>query len=284
MPAHESIHEYYVHQLRNINHYLELCMSFAEAELVHELRLSIKKLRAFHKLAEQVFPNEISGHIIKNRVLKLYRTAGQLRDTQVQIHLLNSFEEQTGIEYHEFRKWLLRREKKRILRFGRNPKHMLPHATAPITPEKIGNWLALASDETILNGASQVMTGLYKKATELTSGTMNDRDLHRIRTITKQLRYIYNIMHHSYPGFMFNKVSLDSLHEIEAAAGHWHDNLVRVELLGRFMEKIQFTDHSEMLKYQKLFDACNAELSIAYDEACRIVQSVLLPEQPGSAK
>ncbi len=284
MPAPESIHEYYLHQHSKIDYCLDQCMSYAEPEMVHELRLSIKKLRAFHKLLEHLYLHEIVEHIhIKHRVRKLFNIAGQLRDIQVQIHLLEVFEEQTGINYPEFGTWLKKREKKRILRFGRKPQHVLPHATAHITHEKIGKWLAQASDETIRKGAVEVLTGLCSKATELAAGTMNNRNLHSIRTYTKQVRYILNIMNHSYHDFCFNEISLDSIREIEAAAGYWHDNLVRIELLVRFMGKFQETDKSELFKYQKLVNACQAELDIAYDAACIIVIRELLSDDKRSA-
>lgn len=279
MAAHETIHEYYLHQHRNIEYYLELCVSHPEAELVHELRLSIKKLRAFHKLAEQLFSGDNEEHIyIKHRVRQLYKVAGQLRDTQVQIHMLTLFEEQTGIDYPELDKWLLKREKKRIQRFGKKPQQVVPHTTAQSTHQKIGNLLAEANDETILNGALKVLSGLCSEAQTLAADNMNDQNLHRIRTITKQMKYILNIMNHSYPDFKFSKVSVESLREIETAAGQWHDNLVRIELLGKFMDRMKSTDDSEKFKYQKLHNACKSELDISYIETFRIVRKTLCAE------
>lgn len=276
MPAHESIHEYYLHQHRNIEHYLELCMSHPEAELVHELRLSIKRLRAFHKLAEQLYSGDNAGHInIKQRVRKLYKVAGQLRDTQVQIHLLTSLEEKTGMEYPGFGKWLLKREKKRISRFERKPQQLVPHSTNQNTHEKIGKLLALATDETLLIGVREALSGLYQKAQKLSVGSMNERNLHFIRTHTKQMKYILNIMNHSYPDFVFREISIDSLREIEVAAGHWHDNLVRIKLLDKFMNKLKSADEEVKLTYQKLYTACKTELDISYNETSVIVRKAL---------
>jgi CHAD domain-containing protein len=283
MPANESLLEYYLHQHRNIENYLELCMIHAEAELVHELRLSIKKLRAFYKLAAGLSPADKVDHFnIKNRVRRLFRISGQLRDTQVQIHLLVTLQQQLGIEYPEFSKWMLKRENKRVMRFGRKPVQLLSSAIPDATLQKTADWITITSEETIFSEAGKVLTGLCIKARKLSAGTRNERDLHRIRTITKQVKYILNIMHHSYPDFIFNEVSVNSLREIEASVGHWHDNLVRVELLEKFMKKSNFADDSLMLKYQKLLDACKAELDSAYAEAYRIVRSELVSEQPES--
>ena len=278
MPAHESIHEYYLHQHRNIQNYLELCIVHAEAEMVHELRLSIKKLRAFHKLAAELCPDEVDKLIhLNNQVRRLFRLAGQLRDTQVQIHMLVSVQDQTGIDYPEFNKWLLKREKNRISRFGRKPLHLLSHATADTSLHKIGDWLALVSDEIILKGAGKVLASLNLKAIRLFATKMNEQDLHLIRTIIKQIKYILNIMHHSYPDFRFSDVSVDSLHKIETSVGNWHDNLVRVELLDKFIGKSDFEADSQLLaKYQELFKYCKAELNVAYKDAYRIVRDELL--------
>ena len=281
MPAHESLHEYFLHQHRNIQNYLELCIVHAEAEMVHELRLSIKKLRAFQKLAEELCPAGVDELIqINNQVRRLFRLAGELRDTQVQIHMLVLVQDQTGIDYPEFNKWLLKREKKRISHFGRKPLRLLSHDTADTTFQQIGEWLTLVSDETILKGASKVLAGLTKKALKLSAEKRNEQVLHLIRTIIKQIKYIVNIMHHSYPDFKFSDVSVDSLHKIETSVGHWHDNLVRVELLEKFIRK----SHSEndlllSIKYQELFKVCKSELGIAYKDAYCIARSELFPAE-----
>jgi hypothetical protein len=72
------------------------------------------------------------------------------------------------------------------------------------------------------------------------------------------------------------------LRNIEAAAGHWHDNLVRVELLSKFLDKMKFGDDSEKFKYQKLLNACKAELHIAFNDASQIVMNALHEECPDS--
>jgi CHAD domain-containing protein len=277
MPAYESIHEFYLHQHRNIENYLALCMVHAEAELVHELRLSIKKLRAFHKLAEELCVAETEEHIhIKNKVRRLFRISGQLRDTQVQIHMLVSVQELTGTEYPEFLTWLLKREKKRISRFSSKPPEMMPQATTDTVLQKIGDWLEQANEETIITGAGNVLTALYTRAKKLSAGKMNPQVLHRIRTITKQIKYILNVMHHCYPDFSFSDISLDTLHTIETSVGHWHDKLVRVELLEKFMAKSNFEDDKLLrTRYQGILKTCKSELNIGYKDAHRIVRQGL---------
>lgn len=277
MTAHKSIHEYYMQQHRNIEYYLEQCAEKAEAELVHELRLSIKKLRAFHKLAGPLCPEDTDDLIhVKRRVRKLFRIAGQLRDTQVQLHLLGTYEQQTGEQYPEFGRWLLKREQKRMAKFGFSPQPVLPHTKAHLTHQQLGEILASASEETIKDVSNCVLTDLISRARNLASGHLSDRNLHRVRTLTKQVRYILSIMHRSFPEYTFDQVQVESLREIEAVAGYWHDNLVKLELLGKCMEKLHFEDELSRHKYEKFYNECKAALDTAYFEACRVVRKSLL--------
>lgn len=281
MPAHKTIHEYYLQQHRNIAHYFEQCAEGAENELVHELRLSIKKLRAFHKLAGPLCADEADEQIhVKRRLRKLFKVAGQLRDTQVQLHLLAAHEKQSGAQYPEFRKWLLKREKKQIAKFGSDPHPDLSSAKAEITHQQIGGQLAAASGKTIKNVANQVLTGLYEGACRLASGNLSDGNLHRIRTLTKQARYIISIMQYSYPRFTFNKLSVEAIREIEAVAGDWHDKLVTLELLGKCMEELHFEDEQSRHTYEKFYNECKTALDVAYFEACQVARKILLPLEP----
>jgi len=218
----------------------------------------------------------MAEHIhIKHRVRQLFKVSGQLRDIQVQIQILSSFQEKTGIDYSEFRNWLLKREVKRISRFSKNPKQVVPQAIAESTHQKIGKLLADSTDESILDGAMKVLAGLYLEAKSLSSENLSDHNLHRIRTITKQMRYVLNIMHHSYPDFVFNEISVETLREIEVAAGHWHDNLVRIEMLEKFINKMKPVDDVEKFKYQKLFNECKAELDISFNMTSQMVRQTL---------
>lgn len=277
MPPHETIHEYYLHQHHSIEHYLGQCLDHADPEMVHELRLSIKKLRAFNILVEKLYLPETSEHIhIKQRVRRLYKLAGKLRDTQVQIRLLDLLEKGNEDEYTEFGKWLLRREKKRMKSFGRKPRHVVPHVMAHLAHQKIEKRLDRASDETIMRHAAKVMGGLYSKLEKLAGDTPTNRRLHRIRIITKQMRYITGIMLHSYPDFGFAGMPVDTMRKIEVASGRWHDILVKVELLHRFLDKLEDGENAVTVKYKKLLELCILERDNAYAEACRVVKTEIL--------
>lgn len=212
MASRVNLSEYYIHQHHNILHLLELCRNHADDEMVHEFRLSIKKLRAFNELAGQLCLNDTGECIkIKNRARHLYKLAGQLRDTQVQIHMLSMFEEQTCTMYPEFSKWLSKREKKRITRFSRKLQNRIPRVTKSTTFLKIDQRLAQANDETLFDSVEKVLEGMLFKARELVNGNLNNQNLHLVRIIIKKMRNVLTIIRHSYPDFHYQGKSVDSL-------------------------------------------------------------------------
>ena len=74
-------------------------------------------------------------------------------------------------------------------------------------------------------------------------------------------------MQHIYPDFRFRDIATDSLREIETTTGNWHDCLVKVELVSRWLAKSDHSEDAAMLKYKELLEDSIAELRYSYSEA-----------------
>jgi CHAD domain-containing protein len=195
------------------------------------------------------------------------------------MELLATYEEKTGKNYVELSNWLRNREIKSIVAFSRSPQRVVTKAKAYSLQHKISKMLSGLSDEYILEQTGVALKQLFETSQKLSAGRINDRNLHQIRISNKQIKYILNIMNQCYPDFTFNLISVDSLREIEAAAGQWHDDLVRVETLNAFMNKKKGNDDFSLLKYQKLLNAYNTELIVAYEETYKVVKKAFTKEE-----
>ncbi len=271
MSSCDSIHQYYLHQ----HHVIERCYDGFTAgpdpELVHQLRLGIKKLKAFEVLSAYLLPEGESRERNLNKDLKqLFKIAGELRDTQVQIKMLAEFEQNDGHNLTEFEVWLIKREKKRIRQFSEKRKAHGLHPLMHDRHRETSDILARADDDAILKSATTALQCLYTHAYKLSGVDISDKNLHKLRTITKKMRYIYSMVHHSYPSFEYDKISIASLREIEVAAGHWHDCLVGVELLGIFIDGLDENDQDLILKYRSLPELFKSRLDEAYNVACKL--------------
>lgn len=275
MAVNDSLYQYYLHQFYNSKNYLEQCMVHAEPEVVHQLRLCIKKLRAFNKLAKQLGleKHEEYAHMTLH-LRKMFKLAGQIRDTQVQLHLLAEREKISGTAHPEFRNWLTRREKKRIARLCDSSRKVV-HLSDDIFDTEKSDDIIHSNDESILKNADKVLDDLFVKTQKLAEGNISEPNLHQVRKITKQMRYILNILHCSFPDFTYKTLSIAAIKEMETAIGHWHDNVIRVELLGRFIMKMKESENTELWKYQQLASECSFEMNDLYNKACEIAKEKL---------
>ena len=277
MAVFESISECYLYQLRKCESYVEQCKVHAEPELVHELRLSIKKLRAFNLLAHRLGMSGVDDNqqLIEG-VQKLFSRAGQIRDTQVQIYMLASSKEQTGKGYPLFHKWLLRREKRKISQLcGSNYKTSIDSDSGN-TITGIANTILIPDKTAVFATAHTLLDEMYVKTQELATGRIFDKNLHQIRKYTKQMRYIINILNGVYPDFKYQRITPEELKDIENAVGNWHDNLIRIKFINRFMKKIKNDDEVIVLKYKGLAEYCLASLTEAYEKSSQLVKTKLL--------
>jgi len=277
MAVYESIYEYYLHQLRNCESYIEQCKIHAEPELVHELRLSIKKLRAFNLLADRL---EMSGIDANKQLIegvkKMFNLAGQIRDTQVQIYLLASCKEQTGINFTLFLKWLLKREKRKIKQLCGSKYKSSIDLDSGNTINGIANTIQLPEKTAIISSAHTLLDEMYLKTQKLATGSIGDENLHQIRKLFKQMRYIITFITGIYPDFQYHRITPEDLKDIENTVGNWHDNLIRIEFIERFKKKIKNHNEVILLKYKGLAAYSHASLNQAYEKACQGVKIKLL--------
>lgn len=277
MAAFESIYDYYLQQLRSCESYITQCKVHAEPELVHELRLSIKKLRAFNLLASRLKMSGIDDYQqLIDGVKNMFKLAGQIRDTQVQIYMLASCKEQTGVAYTLFHKWLLRREKRKLSQLCGSKFKSSIDSDSVNASHAIANTIILPEKEAIIATAQTLLGEMHLKTQKLATGSIENENLHEIRKITKQMRYIITFLTGIYPDFQYPQITIGTLKDIENAVGNWHDNLIRIEFIERFVKKIKDNDEAIVLKYQGLAEFSKTSLDEAYENASQVVKTKLL--------
>lgn len=277
MPNYGSIFEYYLHQRNNSEDYLAQCRVHAEPEAVHQLRLCIKKLRAFNKLAVKLgLTTHFSQLQIAFHLKKMFRLAGQIRDIQVQIQLLGKYQEDTATDFPEFYKWLLIREAKRIAKLSAKKSKGGNKLYSNSDNDDLSNRFSRLSENTIQGCGLSLLDDLYSRAIDLSDGSISNDNMHLIRKIVKQIKYLLNMMQSSYPDFMYDRILIIELKEIDVTAGDWHDKLLRVDLLNRFLAGRHKPEIALVPEYQKFLDVCMAETESAYAETCQVVKRILL--------
>ncbi len=232
--------EYCIQQHSNIAHYLNLCVERAEAESVHQLRVSIKKFRAVSKLLEYLMPE--TGRENKQQLEKLrelFKLAGRLRDAQVQLILLNYYRAELNIEDTGFEYFLKKNERSALRKFlagfslfnkmiSSQPFHRLNLKK----PE-----LNLA--ESLRPIASKLLEKRIMKLRKTFQAADNDSMLHNVRIQLKQIRYMLGILTMQDSFFKKYDIAMTGLRVAEIQLGRWHDLVVFRETINKYLKHKQ---------------------------------------------
>ncbi|MBN2088556.1 CHAD domain-containing protein [candidate division KSB1 bacterium] len=172
----------------SIEKFYRLTIQGFKPEDIHNLRVTIKRLRAFFYLIKSINPDfKIKKHF--RPVRKLFKNAGKIRDIQVQIDLASTWRTEIEAEINPYLDVLAKKEtrtKTEFLQFTENfnlKKIFQKHKKVSNVLEKI----ALKKAE---KRAYKYLIRMFTQI--INSGNMTNLDseaLHRLRILTKEFRY-----------------------------------------------------------------------------------------------
>jgi len=248
---HEDLLEYFQKHQQHLEHYLALCIEEPESEIVHQLRVSIKRLRAVLQFMGQVVGNEdISAKKQLKSLRKLFKIAGGIRDVHVQQKLIPEYETSMNLQFGLYLKHLEKLEKQSIKNFYSFIEEAKPIHKLTSGRELIEKSLALLTPGEIRLRAEQLLASRCNHLRQMLGDRPDDKKLHEMRTIIKQMRYVMSVMRKNAPDSAEEPVWLANLTEAEVLLGKWHDMVVGIALLKDFREKtdLHHTPDSEDYK------------------------------------
>lgn len=221
--------------------------------MVHQLRVSIKRLRAVLHFTGSVIGNEgIDAKKQFKSLRKLFKITGRIRDVQVQQKLIPEFEVSLNSQFGLYLAYLKKLEKPFVRNFylfinDSKPIHKLASGR-----ELVEKSLASLSPAEIRIRAEQLLASRFNHLKEIFASRPDDKKLHEMRTIIKQMKYIMIVMHKSAPDSDESPISLANLTEAEELLGNWHDVVVGIEFLKNFRENADFKHSSDSESYKLL--------------------------------
>ena len=250
---HEDLLVYYRKHEQHLEHFLALCIEETEPENIHQLRVSIKHLRAVLHFTGQISGTE--NHIAENQLKslrKLFKIAGHLRDVQVQQKLLPEYEALINVRFDHYKTFLDKLEKQFIKKFNSFIEKAKPIHRLSAGQEIIERALEILTPEEIRKGVEQLLASRCSNIRQIMGEKPDDKKLHEIRIIIKQMRYILSIMRKNNPESLEKIVSLNDLTDPEILLGRWHDIVVGISFLNDFRESANFRKVSSVTDYSLL--------------------------------
>lgn len=255
----ECLRAYFKSQEQKIRKNYSLAIQFFEAEGIHDLRVEIKRLRAFIYLAGAINPIFHPQQNIK-KIQKLFKAAGKLRDIHVQQDLARRWISQLDLELSEYYNFLKKEELALRKEFFNSSKNF-DLGIFKIIWARMKKSLMYISPEFIQFKAEERFEGLIDDLIQFKNKkNFVDDDYHTIRIRSKETRYTLEILQECMARKRPLKRLNNTLRGLHQSLGKWHDDDVGLQFLETFRQEFgeqqlfsedSYSEYSKNLQKEK---------------------------------
>ena len=272
----EMIH-YYQSKIREVIHNYHLAYEKNDPDGIHDLRVALKRLKAFFNLVESINPTFKAKKKFKY-FQKIAKNTSGLRDVQVQQTIVEEMKQTFNLDMSDYRSFLKKKESENREKFQEfsklNPLEKLEQNTTYLT-RALQNITPVYS-ETKAHGR---FYNLRSNLILLTNGNdLKDEILHTLRILSKETHYTIEIIQQCFHMFEDRTDFINEIKKVHQALGKWHDYYISVVYLTDFMTDNSI-DPSEkpyhtMLQYlRKEKDTYKNNIHTAFDEFTKTAQT-----------
>lgn len=249
----ECLWTYYGNLQRIIEENYNLAVKYTDEDGVHDMRVAIKRMRAYFNLIEWINPVFQAKQTLKP-IRRLFKSAGNVRDIHVQQGLVRKRASELGLEMSEYYNFLKQKEMDERMRF-------LPSAKKFNLGIFLKNWsliknsLSFISTEYIQYKAEERFSTQIEELVKFKrKEDFIEDDYHAIRILSKETRYTLEVLQECFPPKDIWEKLNESLRKVHQALGRWHDDDVALQFLDSFLLMYsgkRFYDRSSYTKYKR---------------------------------
>ncbi|NTW24609.1 MAG: CHAD domain-containing protein [Lentimicrobium sp.] len=223
-----------------------------DADAIHDMRVAFKRIRAVYLLMERLFPEHFDMEEAEGVLKELFRLSGRMRDAQVQQTLLEVHETNLSTTFGEYNEYLKKTEKKSIKKFREYLHKSDAESELKKKQQHTGQLISTAEDEQIRQQIILFVHELMDTAHNMHTEQEKDENLHEIRRKLKQCHYLLSVFDPNDAGLPEINTRIKRLDKANDLLGAWHDHLVAMEMLDRFLDKVRQKDLPGMNRYTLL--------------------------------
>ena len=232
---------------RDFGKYLKRCVKHADDEDFHQLRVTVKKIRALLQLLSYCHGQTKQGG---KKLGNLFTRAGKIRDLQLLVHRLRKQIKSDDKGGRELQHRLQERLDLRIERFQHRYRHREKETLAKtlLTIER------MIQAERVATTADYFRTTKEKIIATLREPVLDEKQLHHLRADIKSLHYNHRLA----PGVGAARLIDDTqLIKWEKLLGEWHDAVA----ISRKMDKLQTTVSPELQQRLRGIEKTHSDLA-----------------------
>lgn len=215
---------------------LELSSARFETSQIHRIRLDIKRLRAIFQLLEILSPEEFSEQHDGLFLKTLFKSAGKIRELQVNLLNLEQLAEKPDIIL-PFKEFLIREE----INCRKNFKYATTRFDSSHLSEIALKIRQLENDipaDQIIDKAIAFITTAIVAIRKLNTGPGSTESMHKIRQQLKSLGGITALIATKRPDEKLKNL-INVVKNTDFRLGQWHDHIILTASLDSFLELIE---------------------------------------------
>jgi CHAD domain-containing protein len=207
-----------------------------EAEAIHKMRTSTKRLRALFILIEFLSENKFKAKKQLSQLRTLFKHAGKIREIQIEELLVLRYEQVLDKKYPEYLSYLKWRKHKEMAKFLKN-RPGLEEADVILNDKRVekaisilptGQDMKTLSISFIENRSQHIKKNIKSPA--------SNHRIHQNRTFLKQIYYLYDILTALSGLKIILSLKADRIREMEQYLGTWHDLVNSPVFLNAFFQ------------------------------------------------
>ena len=251
-----GLQKYYFKQKNEFETYYKKLLSHKNIDDIHKLRLAIKKLRTLLMLIELTTKESIDKKRPYHLYSKLFKSAGRVRETQINIELLRKAGVKDNAAIYPFYNDKLDTDLKHFHNELSNFNHKQFYELHKRLEKKIGDISASDFQRIVVDMLKIELHQILK----LIGNLSNSTDLHKIRIRTRVLKELIILLKKINPNDQ-SATFLKNLKNTYIYLGDWHDHEVLTKSLNSVhSQKKKGIEIGELDQITKIFHKKEMEL------------------------
>lgn len=247
-------------------------------EAVHETRVSIKRIHAVLKVFDLDHKNKRIKKLQKKEIDTVFKTAGKLRDIEIQAYLLKDYENLMDQDFSHLASKLNekigRRQKKLRKILSDRQKDFLLMLQDEVTAE-----LESLTDEKISEHIRNYRVKAIKVA-EKNRQKIVPKILHKQRMLLKEIRFCFEMTdemaQNPDAGDQISRIK-----EIEDLLGSWHDYNILNRTVEKFTQKLKKSRVDDVINMNSLAHTISNDIILLLDKYRKVIPNLLIKPEAG---
>ena len=271
----ESLENFYRNQVRQFRDTINQIQVSPAREAIHKIRLNVKRIRAI----KDVFCFIDSSRFFKENLKSLspiYKMIGEIREIQVTKGLIRELIQDYSLQFDELIIFLNDLEKEKTARLKNMNFQSNDFSELDSFFRKIQETLQPISDQQLTsiltNDFIQSRLNLFQ---ELTQELENEESWHTVRTHIKRLFFLLEFLKKEPVNSLVIKNQRKLVRKIETGLGHWHDQVIMLNLIGEFLKNEKYTHFADNCNLFLIQKVLYREKRLFLEQSASLVEDLL---------